>query len=196
MSLTLQTPITTARTILNDILMTTYPDADLLRYANDALDAIVTLAPRYYYETGTLACVAGEALQSISFADALSLVSVDRVVGGGVVTPTDRATLSAFAPGWMSETTGAAIHWFPLDDSKTRFYVYPPAPPSQTLSVTYVRIPCEYAITDETTLPATLSGAITDYIVYVALTRQDEYASQERAAGFMASFVARLSEKA
>lgn len=195
MSLILQLPITAARTILNDILKTTYTDTDLLQYANDSLDAIVILAPHYFYESGTLTCVDGEALQSISFADALALVSVDRVVDGEAITLTDRATLAAFVPGWMSETAATAIHWFPLADSKTRFYIYPPAPTAQVLAVTYVRIPCEYGIDEETTLPATLSGAITDYIVYLALTRQDEYASPERAAGFMSSFIARLTGK-
>ena len=192
MGLKLELPISVARTILNDLSSTTYPAADLLQYANDSLDAIVGIAPRYFYEVGTVECVADKVLQTVSFTDALALVSIDQVVGGSTPLQTDRDTLSAFVPGWMSEASAPAIHWMPLADSKTRFYVYPPAPSGQVLAITYVRIPCEYTATEDTSLPMTLSQAITDYIVYLALTRHDEYVDEVRAKAFMATFLTRL----
>lgn len=188
----LQNPIATARTILNDAGIVTYTAADLTRYANDALDAILGLAPRWFNTRGTLLCTAGTTEQTLSFANAQALVMVERIQGGGVVHLADRAAFDRFQPGWPSDTAGPAQNWMPSPASPVQFSIYPKAPSAQTLELVYVRVPGEYADADETGLPDTLAPAVADYIVAMAMSRDDEHVNASRAAQFLQSFTARV----
>ena len=193
MGLKLESPISIARGILNDRDPTyRYDDADLLQYANDALDAALSLKPSLFYTEGELQCEVGKALQSVSFDDARSLVQVTKIKGGGAVTLTDRPTLEAFLPSWMTATAAAAEHWLPVLDDPVRFFIYPPAPVAQVLEIIYVRIPGEYVATDDTGLPTTSSEAIADYIIGRAESRDDEHVNSTRAVQFIASFEAKI----
>lgn len=192
--MTLAQPIAIARGILNDTDAAAYrySDADLLRYANDALDQLVVLAPQLFHTEGEVQCVGGKTVQAVGFGDAQSLVSVRRVKNGNAVTPTDRATLDAFNPGWHNGTAAAAIHWMPIDNNPVGFLIYPPPPLGQVLEVTYVRIPPEYGVNDVTELPTTLEDPVADYIVARAEGRDDEHVNSQRAAMFAGSFVAKI----
>lgn len=191
--LLLSTPIATARGILNDTGATKrYSDADLLQYANDALDQVMALVPALFYSTGELTCVPNTTLQVVAISDARSLVSIDRVKNGNVVTRVDMAALNNFHPGWRTEAPGVARHWMPVNDDPLRFHIYPQAPAAQVLEVSYVRIPGEFLATQDTELPTYLSDAIADYIVHRAESRNDESVNTNRAAQFLASFVQKL----
>jgi hypothetical protein len=193
MTWALSQPITTARTILHDPDATRYSDADLLQYANDALDQMVTLAPHLFNTEGEVECVAGKTLQSVSYADAHALVEVRKVKHGNVVTPTDRATLDAYEPDWHNpDDADLAVHWMPVANDPVRFLIYPAAPANQILEVIYTRIPQEYAAGDDTGLPATYSDAIADYIVHRAESRDDEHINANRAAQSLASFIGKV----
>lgn len=190
--LTLSASIATARGILNDPSAVRYTAADLLGYANDALDQIVGMLPQLFHTDGTLACIAGSVEQELPLATGISLVRVNNVVGGNAVNPADRNMLDAYHPGWRNDTAGAAVNWMPVDNAPRKFLVYPKAPPAQTLDITYVAVPGEYTATDNTGLPTVLSDAIADYVVYRAESRDDEHVNSNRAAQFMASFVAKV----
>lgn len=192
MGLSLQQSIDTARSVLNDPNAVTYTEVDLLQYANDALDAILPIAPQYFYECGDLTCTADSSAQTVTFGDAHSLVSVDRVQNGNAVLPASKAELDRYDTSWMTTTSGPAVNWLPRADSPVRFYLYPPAPAGQILEVTYVRIPSEYTATADTELPETLAAAIADYIVAMAMSRDDEHINANRAQAFLASFAARV----
>lgn len=192
MSLTLQSPITTARTILNDPNGVRYSDADLLRYANDALDALAKLAPQLFYERTTHTCAAG-VFQQLAVATSLALVNVHRVVNGNVVTPVDATTLDLYDPSWRSSTAGAAKHWMKDSDDRRSFIVYPPASAGQSLEITHVKVPGEYAVGDNTGIPMSYSDPIADYVVYRAESRDEEHVVSARAAQFLASFAQKVS---
>lgn len=192
MALTLQTPITIARSVLNDAGIVSYTDADLLQYANDALDAMLPLVPHYFYERGDLTCTADSSAQTVSFADAHALVSVDRIKDGAVILPASKPELDRYDTSWMTAASAAAVNWLPHADSSVRFYLYPPAPADQVVEVTYVRIPSEYAIGADTELPMTMGPVIADYIVAMAMLRDDEHVNANRAQAALASFVGRL----
>lgn len=192
MGLQLTTPVSTARTILNDADATRYSAADLLLYANDALDQLVALAPELFYTDGTHACTAATVDQTLSFATARALVKVNKVQGGNVVTPADLSALDEFDPSWRSATAAAAVNWAPKHEHPLKFMIHPPAPANQTLEITYVAVPSEYGLTDDTGLPATLADAIADYIVARSESRDDEHVVSARATQFMASFVAKV----
>lgn len=192
MGLSLQNSIDTARSILNDPDAVSYTEADLLQYANDALDAMLPLAPQYFYERGNLTCVSETSSQTVSFADAHSLVSVDRIQDGNVVTLASKAELDRFDPSWMTATPAAAVNWFPHADSPVRFSISPPSTVGQVLEVTYVRLPSEFTAAEDTELPITLGPVIADYVVAMAMARDDEHINAGRAQSFLASFVAKL----
>lgn len=190
--LLLSSPIATARGILNDPSAVRYSAADLLIYANDALDQLVALVPTLFYSTGDLPCAVGETLQSVPVDTAKSLLSVRRIKGGGAVRPVDRATLEAYDPSWHLAAAGPAKHWMPVDDDPLRFYIYPPAPAGQVLELSYVRIPGEFSATEDTGLPTYLSDAVADYVVSRAEARDDEHVNSNRAAQFLESFATKV----
>jgi len=192
MSLTLAVPIATARGILNDPDAVRFSAVDLLSYANDALDQLVTLAPQLFLTEGEVTCVAGKTMQTLDFAGTQALVSVRRVKNGKAITPADRATLDAFLPTWHTVASAAAIHWSLVEGDPRRFLIYPPAPVGQVLDVTFIRIPEEYGVGIDTGIPNTYSDAVADYIVYRAESRDDEHVNTGRAAQFLASFVSKI----
>ncbi len=195
MPLTLQTSITTARSILNDPVSgpaaPRYSNTDLLRYANDALDQIVTLTPQLFYARGTVTCISGVE-QTLSFTNARALVVVERDQTGGAVTLTDSVILDLYDPNWRKAPAGPIKHWMRVGDDPLKFLVYPPSTSGQVLWVIYVRTPSEYAADADTGLPDTLSDAVADYIVYRAESRDDEYVNTNRATQFLNSFIAKV----
>jgi len=197
MGLKLSQPIATARSIINDVDSTSYrySNADLLQYANDALDVIASVKPFLFYQDGDLDCIDNKAMQAISFNDATALIDVRRVKGGNAVTECDRATLDAFNPGWQSMAAADAVNWMRVVDDPLRFMVYPPAPATQILEVIYARIPAEYLDSDDTGIPATYSDMIADYIVSRAQSRDAEHVLSARAQAFGQSFISKLSTK-
>lgn len=188
--LTLASPIAVARGILNDPDAVRYSDPDLLQYANDALDVLVTLLPQLFYKDHEHICTAG-AEQALSFDAARALVEVQRIKAGGVVLPGDRATLDAFDPAWRSGTAGPAVNWMPVNDDPIRFLVYPPASAGQILNTVIVRVPDEYTADQDTGLPKTCSDMIADYVVGRAESKDAEHVLSQRAAQFLASFAAK-----
>lgn len=193
MGLALSVPIATARGLLNDPSSVRYTAADLLVYANDALDQLARLVPQLFYTDGTLTCVNGTATQTLSFNTALALIDVRRVQGGNVVSEVDRAALDSFNPAWRSTTPAAAVHWMRIPGEPLKFLIYPPAATSQVLEVTYVKVPEEHIVSADTGLPTALSDAIADYIVYRAESRDDEHVLSARAVQFLASFQSKVT---
>lgn len=193
MGLKLSSAITIARGILADTSPDyRYPDADLLEYGNGALRALITLKPSLFYTEADVTCATGKALQTAGFDDIDSLVKVQSVKDGNVITRIDRSALDNFSPGWMQMTAGAAQHWMPHADDPFKFYLYPPAPSGQQVTVLYVRVPATYTADQDTGLPESLKEAVTDYIVGMAESRDDEHVNSGRAAQFLSQFSARL----
>lgn len=199
MALTPQSCITEARGLLNDTVATyRYADADMLQYFNDALKEMAKLpaTEMYFSKVGEMECVAGQTRQQVSFDDTLKLLDLVRIKNGGVPLPADKASLDAFNPSWHSDTEAPATNWMPDATSPIRFYIYPKAPVSQVLEVRYVAIPADVLIANIAVsisgYPATWLPAIADYLCYRCEMREDEYAVQGKAAGFYASFLAKL----
>jgi len=192
MGLKLSSAISLARGILNDLTPDyRYPDPDLLEYGNGALRSLVTLRPSLFYTEGDVTCVTGKALQTLGFADTHSLVSVTSIKNGNVITPVDKATLDNFSPGWMQMAAAPAQHWMPHADNPFGFYLYPPAPAAQQVTVLYVRVPATYTVDQDTGLPESLKDAVADYIVGMAESRDDEHAVSGRATMFLNQFASR-----
>lgn len=196
MGFKLSSAIAIARGVLQDRTPDyRYSDSDLLEYGNGAIRMLPNIKPGLLYTEGDLECESGQALQSVSFNDAHSLVAVIRIKNGGVVLKTDKSALDAFLPSWMTATSAAAQHWMPNGDDPVRFYLHPPAPVGQVLQVLYVRIPAPYTADEDTGLPETITEAVADYMVGLAESRNDESANSGRATQFINQFAARLGAK-
>jgi hypothetical protein len=197
MGFKLSSAISIARGVLNDTTPDyRYSDADLLEYGNGALRALPAIKPSLLYTEGDLQCEADQALQSISFDDAHSLVAVLRIKNGAALTRFDKDALDAFMPGWMAATSAAAQQWAPNADDPVRFYLNPPAIAGQVLVVLYVRIPGPFTADEDTGLPETITESLSDYIVGMAESRNDESVNSGRATQFINQFAARLSGQA
>lgn len=193
MGMILQSAIDIARGVLNDTTATyRYSDPDLLEYGNGALRALAKVKPELLFTEGDLTCEVGKAMQSVSFDDAYSLVNIIRIKGGNVVLPCDKAALDEFNPGWMGATAGPAINWMANGNDPVRFFITPPAPANQILEVLYVRNPGPFTAGDDTGLPNSIVDAVAGYIVGMAESRDDEAVNSNRAAMFLAKFVADL----
>jgi hypothetical protein len=196
MGFKLSSAIAIARGVLNDTTPDyRYSDADLLEYGNGCLRSLPNIKPSLLYTEGELECEADQALQSVSFDDAHSLVNVLRIKNGAALTPFDKAALDAFMPGWMAATSAAAQQWAPNADDPVRFYLNPPAPTGQVLIVLYVRIPGPFTASEDTGLPETITEAVADYMVGMAESRNDESVVSARATQFINQFAARLGAK-
>lgn len=193
MGFKLSSAVAIARGILQDTTAPyRYSDDDLLEYGNGALRSLPGIKPGLLYTEGELTCETDQALQSVSFDDAHSLVNVLRIKNGAALTPFDKPALDAFMPGWMAATSAAAQQWAPNADDPVRFYLNPPAPTGQVLIVLYVRIPGPFTADQDTGLPETIAEAVADWIIYMSESRNDESSNSGRAQAFLATFAAKL----
>lgn len=196
MTITVSTPIANARRILNDErIQYRTPDSELLAFFNECLGAMVDLRSDLFNVSGTHTCTAG-AEQTLTLPRVRDIVDVPRIVGGGVVLPTDRVLLDRFAPGWYADTPAPAMNWMVHPVGQEQFYVDPPAPAGQVLQVMFVQTPAQVtALTDTVPLPENYSAAITAYLVNRVSSKDDESVNSGRAALFMSDFAGLIGAK-
>lgn len=182
--------ISEARILLQDTHATLrrYSDADLLLFANQALKRIALLRPDLFSYFGNVSCTAGTVLQSLP-ADAVRLMDVFSVTGGGSVRETNRETMDDAYPQWVSDTAGAAVNWMRHPRSATKFFIYPKAPVSQQLVVEYAQSPSDYEEDDEVELlPDAYYPVVVDGVVFLAESMDNEHVNSGRAELFQKSF--------
>ena len=116
-----------ASIILQDATNVRFPNAELLKFFNDAQREVVLHRPDANMVNTTLACVDGSK-QSLPSA-ALRLIDIVRNVGGRSVTQVDRKILDETLPNWHETAAGAnKIEHFVYDPADPKnFYVYPKA---------------------------------------------------------------------
>lgn len=187
---------TTARFILNDNGATyRQSDAELLAYVNDGLREVSVARPEFFSAIGDMTCDVGTVEQSLTFADAISLLEVLCVHEGDSLTPFDLDTMNAFNPGWRTDTAGEAQQWSRFANNPLRFYIYPKAPAtSQVLDVRYVKNPTPLTAmtSDITEVPSALQPALVDYVVYRAESKDSEHVLSQRAQSHYQAFLAKL----
>jgi hypothetical protein len=195
--MTPQTIIQTARQVVNDNDSAGYrqSDPELLKYVNDGLKEACNLSPDTFLTTGDFVCTAGQTEQRITFADAKELRQVIRIKDGKAVHPMDMEAMSAFNPDWASDTAAAAQNWTRFAGDPLRFYLYPKAPAQmQTLEVSYVKNPDEYALNDTIgDVPATWESALADYVIYRVESKDDEHVISARAVSHYNAFVQKIT---
>jgi len=179
-----------ASIILQDSTNVRFPNAELLKFFNDAQKEVVLHRPDANMQNdATFDCVAGSK-QTIP-TTGLRLVDVVRNVGGRAITQVDRKILDETLPDWHETTADATrkIEHFIFDPADPKhFYVYPKATAAFDLEIIYSAAPSEISIsnfnTDTTviSLDDVYANAILDYVLYRAYQKDSEFAGNAQRA--------------
>lgn len=188
-----------ARNLLQDQDGVRWVDDELLRWLNDAQREIVLLKPdSYSTRNSSFACAQGT-LQALP-ADGLQILDVTRNTGASkrAIRLVSRYILDAENPDWHGATPASEVRVFTYDDrAPTSFYVYPPAETGLSVEILYSTAPPAATLVGNIALNDIYVGAIVDYIVYRAFSKDAEYAqNSQRAENHYAKFMNSLGVKA
>lgn len=201
-----------AKTLLQDTTSVRWPLTELQLWLNDSYRDIVNLRPDANTQTGTYTCTAGPRQNITSvFSSALRLIDVVRNVATSsdksAIRITNRHMLDDQRRTWYGETPTVNIQHYMFDPRLPKeFLVYPPATTAAELEVVYASVPQGHALseadlgnpltTDTISVDDSYAGAILDYILYRAYSKDAEYAgNSQRAVAHMQAFQAALTGK-
>ena len=170
-----------------------YSDADLLGYVNQTLKRMALLRPDLFGVIDDVATTAGSAVQTLP-TDAIRLIDVFSVKGGGAVTETDRETMDRNYPSWSVEAAGTPVNYMRHVKNPTRFFLYPPPAAGVELVVEYAKVPDDYALNDTiAAVPAAFMPTLVSGAVFMAQSIDDEHVNSGRAKLFLDAFTQDLS---
>ena len=184
--------------ILQDTTSIRWPEAELLRYVNDAQREVCNLRPESTATTANTALVVGTK-QSLP-SGGLRLIRVTRnmssaagnATGGRAVRLVDVDILNTQEPNWHDPTvsgdaahTTTEKHYIFDEDNPRSFYVYPGASSTSTfLEIVYSAAPTDLANTSATLYIDDIFGnAVIDYVLFRCYLKDAEYAGNEQRAG-------------
>ena len=184
--------------ILQDTTSIRWPEAELLRYVNDAQREVCNLRPESTATTANVALVVGtkQALPS----GGLRLIKVTRnmssaagnATGKRAVRLVDSDILDTQEPNWHDPTvsgdaahTTTVKHYIFDEDDPRNFYVYPGASTTSTfLELVYSGAPTDLANTSATISVDDIFGnAIIDYVLFRCYLKDAEFAGNQQRAG-------------
>lgn len=161
-----------------------YTDAELLAWLNEAYLAIIKIVPAEGMRVGNITLAAG-VNQSLP-AGGILLVSVRRNMdlSGAVITPTSRAALDAFVPGWHTSTQASTIvHYMPDATDASRFSVYPPALANTVVEAQWVHTPePATSLSEEIKVRDVFAPALVNYVAFRLYSKDADDASNAQVA--------------
>lgn len=193
-----------ASIILQDASNVRYPNAELLKFFNDAQREVILNRPDENTLNQSFTCAAGskQALPS----SALRLVDVIRNEGAGrSITQVDRKLLDETLPDWHNSIADPIkkVEHFIYDSADPKnFYVYPQATTEMTLEIVISASLPDVVISNFSTDTTTISvddvygSCIVDFILYRSYQKDSEYAgNSERAMMHYSAFANALGIK-
>lgn len=187
--------IAEVRNLVNDsVAPYRYADSLLLGFVNQTLRRMAMMRPDLFLKVDDVATEAGKTTQSLP-ADAIRLVEVYRVVGGDVLTETNKDALDQTYPGWRSEAAGSPVNYMRHVRNPKLFFLYPAPAEGVALEVEYSAAPPSYALDAEIDIlsPAYMPVVI-DGTVYLVASIDDEHVGAGRAKLFSESFISALRD--
>lgn len=186
--MTPQDVITAVREQIQDIGGVRYDDPFMLRLVNQVVKRIAILRPDLFDEIDTMTCVVG-ALQTAPV-DSVRIVEVLLSGDNATVKEVNRETLDLMTSTWQAGATGMARDWMRHVRSPNRFFVFPPSPAGQTLTIEYSKVPADCAaLTDVIpNLNDVYKPCVVDGVIWLAESIDDEHVNSGRAKLFMDSF--------
>lgn len=185
--------ITQARELVQDSRTPyRYSDAVMLNFVDHTIKRMAVLRPDLFSVVGNMDTTAGSALQSCP-SDALRLVEIFSVVGGGAVTEVNREIMDQMNPSWVSATAGTPVNFMRHVRSPNKYFLSPPPAAGVVLVGEYVQVPPKYAIDAAiTALPDAYLPVATDGVVSLAESLDNEHVDSGRAKMFQDSFTQSL----
>jgi hypothetical protein len=105
----------------------------------------------------------------------------------------DREVLDQTIPTWPNDAEAAAINWMRHVRNPNKFFIYPQAPSGQSLDIEYSQVPTVYdGTTTVTLLPDAYIPALTDIVVFLVESVDNENVSSGRAKLYKDLFLAEL----
>ena len=169
-----------------------YSDVFILSLCNQALKRVQLLRPDLFSFVGTVACTAGEVIQTAP-SDSLRVIEVYSIVGGGGLVEADREVLDQTIPTWVNDTAAAAVNWMRHVRNPNKFFIYPQAPSGQTLNIEYSQVPSTYAgAAAVTLLPDAYFPVVVDVVVFLIESVDNENVTSQRAQLYKDSYTEML----
>ena len=182
---------------LQDTTSVRWPEAELLRYINDAQREIVNFKPEASATHANVTLTTGT--EQTLPSGGLRLIKVTRNVSDATVSATGKRAirivdvdiLDSQEPDWHDPTvTGDAAHGtvikhyaFDPDDPK-KFYVYPGVSGDAYIEIVYSGTPTDLSATSDTINVDDIYGnAIVDFVLYKAYLKDAEFAGNQQRAG-------------
>ena len=187
MSILVSTVLTNVTTLLNDVGMVHWTQAELLAYGSEGQVELVKLKPDAATKTTTLQLVAGA--KQTNPTGCIEIIDMRQNENGAAITPCDRTALDRFMPNWMTTPTASTVkHW--MDDPNPEvFYVYPAqnATPGKVV-ITHSFTPPALTANGNLGVRDIYQAAIENYILFRAFSKDAEPASAERAVAYGKAF--------
>ena len=199
---------TTVQSVLKDVVATLkdplgvrWPADELVSYFNSGELEVLLHRPDELNKFAPLVLVDGTR-QKLP-ADGAKLIDIPRMTNGTVVRQVDRSILDYMIPGWHTSKKSSVIQHYVYDERDiTVFYVYPPANAGVSLDINYCAYPTPIpapsgktvaTVTGNMNVPDKYAGAMRDYVLYRAFSKDGEYSDYSaRAAAHFQSFATAL----
>lgn len=208
---TAQSIIRRATDILQDQTSVRWPANELVRWLNDAQREVMSARPDSMNTTATVTLAAGsrQDLDAMGLTPPpAKLIEITRNMAATsnkrAVRLVPRQILDAQIPTWHALPGSVNVVHFMFDvrDPKT-FYVYPPALATAQLELMYSAYPVDIAepaegadytaVAGTVSVPEIYAGALLDYVLYRAYSKDSEYAGNSgRAQAHQAAFASAL----
>ena len=187
--------------LLLDEDLVRWPIAERIRWANEAMGAILSRRPAALARRAVHTLALGT-YQTIPAASSI-LLDVVRNIGADGTTPgapirrSDRQQIDDTDPNWHEMTPASKIKQYTYDDRvPTVFYVYPPAIAGTKVEILEAALPAEIsAIGDSISISAEYMEAVVNYVCYRCHSKDSEFANGAVAAAFYQAFEASLGIK-
>lgn len=183
--------------VLQDTSSVRWPEAELLRYINDAQREVVNFRPESSADhsnvqlvTGTEQAIPDVALRLIKIVRNMSAAG-GSATGKRAIRLVDMDILDTQEPDWHDPTvTGAAAHGttpkhyvFDEDDPR-RYYVYPGVAGNAYVEIVTARSPTDLANTSATIyIDDIFANPLIDYVLFRCYMKDAEYAGNSQRAG-------------
>lgn len=176
------TILDTAAALLNDPRGEFWPRAELLKYLNAGLKAMVPLVPSQFSNTRTLTLAAGARQTlpsgSVALLQAHCVVNADDSIGRGVRNVL-KSALDAVSPSWMSATSGVTREVAYDPKVPTEYWVNPPASAGAKIQATTADEPGDVHVFDDVPVDERFHAPLIDYVLFRALTKDADFAKQD-----------------
>ena len=201
-TITAQSIIDKASTLLLDPGNARWTRAELLGWLNDAQRQIILMSPNATNKVAVMKLAAGTR-QSIP-ADGWTVLDVIRYMGtdgtrpGRALRLASQEVMDAFNPNWHAATPSVVPQTYVFDQQdQTVFYVYPPNTGAGYVQVNYSPEPVDLTSESQTIgIRDIFQTAILDYICYRACSKDAEYApGLQLAGGYLQTFMATMGQK-